>query len=112
MTYRAQQREPKLLMLERRIETYSDLYGRLYEIATCLHQNAPSVDTMRRIAEFRSAVLRSLLYVDPKTRAKVLAVYNFLMGALDKKEIRIEDFQGFLNEATSALVDGITIDYK
>ena len=111
MSYREQQREPKLLILEKRIESHSELYGRLYEIATCIRQNLPPQDMMKRIHEFRSAVLGHLLYVDPQTREKVLAVYNHLMNSVDTGKIEVDRLMVVLNEATRALVDGIEIKY-
>ena len=66
---------------------------------------------MRRIADFRSAVLKGLFLLDPETRTKVLAAYNYLMVGLDKQVINVEEFESVLNEATRALVGGIKIDY-
>ncbi len=40
ISFREQQRGPKLLLLEKRIESYSKLYGTLYEVATCFHRNS------------------------------------------------------------------------
>lgn len=111
MAYRAQEREPRLLVLEKRIDAYSELFGRLYSIAECLHQNLPPEEAFKRIDAFRVSVITCLFYMDPGTKGKVLAVYNHLMSCLDRRQIEKETLMSVLNEATRALADGIGIRY-
>ena len=57
ISYREQQRQPKLLMLEKRIETYSQIYGALNRIATCLHQKCPPKDILACFQDYQSTVI-------------------------------------------------------
>jgi hypothetical protein len=104
VSYREQRRAPSLLLLEKRLQKYSETYGQLYSIAQCLHQRLPAAEFEKRIEGFRSGLISNLLYLDETVRGKVLAVHNFLMDSIDSGQLDSTRLIPLMNEANRALM--------
>ena len=104
---REQRRAPSLLLLEKRMQKYSETYGQLYSIAQCLHQHLPAAEFEKRIEGFRAGLLSNLLYFDDTVRGKVLTVHNFLMDSIDSGQLDSTRLITLMNEANRALMQSV-----
>ena len=104
---REQRRAPSLLLLEKRMQKYSETYGQLYSISQCLHQHLPAAEFEKRIEGFRAGLLSNLLYFDDTVRGKVLTVHNFLMDSIDSGQLDSTRLITLMNEANRALMQAV-----
>ena len=110
VSLRGQQREPRLLVLEKRIEAHGKLFRGLYEISSCL-QRDDRQNMSKIIDEFRNIVLNEIFYLDTSTKEHVLKVYNYLMKTLESGELEPTKLMKFINEASHQLFKGVGMDY-
>jgi hypothetical protein len=111
IAYRGQQREPRLLLLDKRIEAHSELYAKLYRIAECIHQQRAGEETKAGIDAFTVSLVNNMLYLNDKTKKPLLEVHRQLMKSIDENKLEIRVFEVTLNDSLQALSEGIGIEY-
>lgn len=113
--FREQQRAPRLAVLDQRIAAHQEVYTRVYGLAEAVHRalRGGSADFLGPYAEFKQAIFGRRFYLDSKSREAVGALYNAMQPVLDGTEdLQLDQFQGLVNEAASALHRGIGLRYE
>lgn len=107
---REQQRAPKLLLLEKRVDISGSIFVKLYAVAECIHRDEHG-KMLDCINDFNKTLINNIFYLDKKSKLKLTAVQNYLMKSIDEKGIDPKRYVDLMNESVEALHKGIDMKY-
>ncbi|MEI6066632.1 MAG: hypothetical protein WCP96_04805 [Methylococcaceae bacterium] len=110
ISYREQEREPRLLLLEKRIGAYGRLYQKIYEIGECFKRNDHE-NMVYYINEYKKSVLEELFLLDEVTRGVILELFNYLMQTIGEGGLDPKMLDRLIQKTSRQLMKGIGIKY-